>query len=435
MKLNKFIPFIKGKSLNKSYSVQEIKSGSFLDSVFFNASITSYGAAEFYRESSAVAIAVDTIATAIEGIDPVVELNDGSLDDKNEILDLINNPNEFEDYREFIGQLSRNYLLNSDAFIYAEGGINRPPINLFVVKNQNISLTTNSIDGYPQVFHITNGFGNGVYNREKRNGEIKFYDGALKELYQIHGYSSRSDNGFADSPLEAIATETRQQIKGRGHNLKIIENGGRLSMSIIAKSDPPMSRDDFDEFKTNIQRQFAGSNNAGKIAVFHASDMDIVEHGKTPKDMDFKEIDNIANNAIYMRYGIPLPLVASDRQTFNNFETAIEDFYDRCVLPHANILFSGLTKLLKRRYGDSFKRITYNEDDITALKTRMLKELKLRREIGIETINELREGLPNREDIDGGDILYQPANLVPAGFDDSLDSFENVNIDEAINGG
>lgn len=427
--INKF--FNKDAIQKKSYLSQSIENGSFLDSVFFGGKITASGAAQFYRESSAVAIAVDTIAQAMEGINPVIELNDGTLDDESEILDLIHDPNEFEDYREFIGQLSRNYLLNNDAFMYAEGGVNRPPLNLFAIKNQNVSLQTSPMDGYPSKFIVINGFGNGNYNREARNGKAKFYDGGLKELYQIHGYSSRSENGYADSPLEAIATETRQQIKGRGHNLSIIENGGRLSMSVVIKGEPP-SADEMRTIRSNVQNQFAGSQNAGKIAVFASDDMEINEHGATPKDMDFKEIDSIANNAIFMRYNIPLPLVTADRQTFNNFETAIEDFYDRCVLPHANVLFSGMTKLLKHRYGDSFKCVTYNPDDISALKSRMLKELKTRKDIGIETTNELRDGLPNRDDIDGGDTIYQAANLIPMGFDESIEAQEDIDIDEAV---
>jgi len=424
--------FFKKEKKNTSLQSHQIRSGSFLDSVLFNSQITPHGVAQTYRDSSSVAIAVDTIASAMENINPVIELLDGSLDDENEALDLIKNPNEFEDYREFIGQLSRNYLLNSDAFIYAEGGTSRPPLNMFVVNNQQISITTNNSDNYPQNMQVTNGFGRGVYLRDKKNGKAKFYDGGLKELYQIHGYSSRTDNSLADSPLEAIATETRQQIQGRGHNLSIIQNGGRLSMSVIMKGDTPPSDDEMRDIRNKVNSQFAGASNAGKIAVFYSNDMDIKEHGTTPKDMDFKEIDKIANNAIFMRYGIPLPIVSADRQTFNNFDRAIEDFYDRCVLPHANILFSGLTKLLKSRYGDSFNRITYNPEDITALKGRMLDELKVRKDLALETTNELREILPNRDSVQGGDTIYQPANLIPLGYDQGMDTPEELNIDEVI---
>ena len=101
----------------------------------------------------------------------------------------------------------------------------------------------------------------------------------------------------------------------------------------------------------------------------------------------------------------------------NNFERGIEDLYDRAVIPYAEILFSGLTKLLRHRYRDSFECISYDPESITALRGRMIRELKERKEINIETVNELREGLPNREPLEGMDTFYQPATLIPAGED------------------
>tara|TARA_R110000850_G_scaffold275042_1_gene413528 strand:- start:608 stop:1681 length:1074 start_codon:yes stop_codon:yes gene_type:complete len=344
-------------------------------------------------------------------------LKDGTLDDSHEVLDLLKNPNEFEDYREFIGQLIRNYLLNHDAFLYAEGSTNRAPATLFSVKNQTVTITPNGADQYPQTFQTTQGFSNGVYSRDKQKGKMRFYDGTFREMYHIHGYTSRIENTLADSPLEAAALEAKQQILGKKHNLKIIENGGRLSMAVIMKGEHQPSPEQFNEFKASVLNDFSGSDNAGKVAVYAASDMDIKEMGMNNKDMDFSSLDTVSRDSIFMRYGIPLPIVSPDRQTFNNFDRAIEDLYDRAVLPYTQILFSGLTKMLRARYKDSFESITYNPEDIPALKGRMLEELKKRREINLETVNEMREGLPNREPIAGGDIFYQSSMLIPAGED------------------
>lgn len=408
--------FKKKKKLNTK-SFFNIQGGSFADQIFFGGHVSASKTASFYRQSSAVATAIDMIAREIEQIRPFVKLKDGTLSDTAPVLDLLDNPNEFEDYREFIGQLARNYMLNHDAYIYAEGSTNRPPFSLFVVNNQNVSVTEHGGDRYPELFHLSTGFGSGQYQRTEANNKYKFYDGEFKEVYQIHGYSSRTSNCEADSPLEAAALEARQQILGRNHNLKIIENGGRLSMAVIYKPETQPSPEEFDEFKKNVMRQYSGSENAGKIAIHAASDMEIKELGMNNKDMDFSSLDDVSKQSIYMRYGIPLPLVSTDGQTFNNFDRAIEDLYDRAVLPYTEILFSGLTKLLKSRYKDQFEAITYNPETIGAIKGRMLDELKLRKELGIETTNELREFLPNREDIEGGDLLYQPATLIPAGTD------------------
>jgi len=400
----------------KSFSFSSIAQGSFLDYALFGGGrITASNAAEFYRKSSAVAISVDTIAKEMEQIEPVVLLADGSLNDAHPVLELLKKPNEFEDYRELMGQLARNFLLNHDAFIYAEGGVTRPPINIFCPKNQNVTITQNGNDGYPGQYQIGFGFGTGNYPRNKEGKDLTFIDGGLKELYQIHGYSSRSNNINADSPLEAAALETRQQISGRNHNLKLIENGGRLSLAVIFKTE--MDPTQWNERKKAVLEQFVGSENAGKVAVFGAPDMELEELGQSNKDMDFASLDKMSSNSIFLRYNIPLPIISQQSQTFNNFDRAIEDLYDRAVIPYTEIIFSGLTRMLKARYKDSFEAITFNPENIDALKGRMLEELKLRKEINIETPNELRKGLPNREDINGGDVLYQSSLLTPIGED------------------
>lgn len=425
-----FNKLFKPKQAKKSYAYSSILDGSFSDQVLFGGTVNAQKTASFYRNSSAVATAIDIIAKEVEQINPVVKLKDGSLDDTHEVITLLNNPNEFEDYREFIGQAIRNYLLNHDAYIYAEGSVTRPPANIFVTNNQVVTATQNGVDKYPQIFSVTTGFGAGTFTRQAVKRSARFYDGNLKETYNIHGYSSRSSNINADSPLEAAALEARQQIVGRNHNLKLMTNGGRLSMAVIYKPDVQPDPEQWKEMKDAVIDDFSGSDNAGKIAVYAASDMDIKELGMNNKEMDFANLDQISRDSIFMRYGIPLPIISTDGQTYNNFDRAIEDLYDRAVLPYAQILFSGFTKMLRHRFNDSFEEITYNPEAIPAIKGRMLEELKNRRDINIETVNELREFLPNRENIVGGDVFYQAATLVPAGedlFDESpIDQDEDI---------
>jgi len=180
---------------------------------------------------------------------------------------------------------------------------------------------------------------------------------------------------------------------------------------------------DDDEHKERTQKineTFGGPENAGKIGVMSGGDVEKVEElGTTQKDMDYAELDRIAGQAIYFRYKIPLPLITVSASTFNNMQTGIEMLYDNAVLPLADKLFSGLTRFLLPRFGIDMNtaRITYNPDSLQALKTRRLDELKKRKDIGVETANELRESIPNRGPVDGGDVIYQPATMVPIGMD------------------
>ncbi|MNE72644.1 hypothetical protein D3C80_1686030 [compost metagenome] len=108
---------------------------------------------------------------------------------------------------------------------------------------------------------------------------------------------------------------------------------------------------------------------------------------------------------------------------------AVFQLYDRAVLPLADVLLDGLGRFLLPRYGIDPSRacITFNPESIDALVARRVDMLLARQKLAVETINELRAQLPNREPIEGDDVLYQPSTLVPVG----TDLFTDDNVDSA----
>lgn len=395
----------------------EIGRGSFAEYLLGQSSYFSADRAmRFYRQSSAVAMAVDMIADEIEKIRPVLRDESGKFVPDAECLSIINRPNGFETRHELVGQLVRNYLLTHDAFLYAEGAFKRPPLGLFVVPNQDVTITENGVDKYPRSFSVGSGMAKGTYNRQELNKAMHFTQGGMREVYQISGYSSHTSRTYSDSPLQAVALEVQQLINSRYHNLRLLENGGRLSL--IAVFQDIESEDQIEVLRDNLNSQMAGPHNAGKIAVIGANEMELKEVGTNNKDMDFFNLDAAAQQCIARRYKIPLPLINNDASTFNNLEQSVYHFYDMAVLPVFEKVFSGLSHFLLPRYGiDPAKaRITYNPDDIEALRGRRIAELsKLIKDNAI-TINEYRDNI-SFEPVEGGDDIYMPATMIPVARD------------------
>lgn len=404
-----------------------IQRGSLLDMIFGDGRMTPQSAMQFYRSSSSVAIAVDMIADEVEHLMPVIQMEDGKYIQDHDLLRMLKSPNGFDNWAGFIGAAARNYLLTRECFFYAGGGVSRPPLEMFSVKPQTISSIENAVDKYPQSFLITEGRAGGNYARFEKARKVNYYDGGLREIFRVHGFSSRVDESRADSPLEAVALEARQQIQGRVHNLSLLENGGRLSLIVQFKD--AMSEDEHIARRDRINSTLAGASNAGRIAVVSSSDMTIHEAGTTNKDMDYAELDAVAREALFLRYKIPLPLVSNDASTDNNMQHAVFHLYDRAVLPLADVLLDGLGRMLLPRYGLDPQRccLTYNPESIDALVARRVDMLLARQKLGVETINELRAQLPNREPLEGGDTLYQASTLVPVG----TDLFTDDNVDSS----
>jgi len=411
----------KGSSSTRSFPLQP---GSFLEfALGFNLgaggfnSLSNSQAMTLYRQSSSVATAVDLIADEIENINPAIKLENGKISSEQEVLRLLKNPNDYEMWTDFIGQAARSYLITGDVYFFAAGNINRKPAALFTEKPQNVNIIE-GVNSYSQEYLIYRGMGTGSYTRKRTPKKgIRYYDGNLREMFPIMRYSSGYSNTTGDSPLIAASLEVSQQVLSKVHNVSVLENGGRLSLVVQFKDTT--TEDEHQDRAKKIREQLAGPDNAGKIAVISSADMDINEFGKSNRDMDFLNLEKIARDAIFTRYKIPLPLVTPDATTFNNMQSAVFHLYDFAVIPLYKRLMAGLSKMILPRYGldPDVVSLTINPEEIEALKTRRIEQLQKRKDLGIETTNEIREGLPNREPIQGGDTLYQPANLVPIGED------------------
>lgn len=412
--------FGKVKAQKKSTSSVIVPSGSFLEFALLGGNITATKSMKFYRTNSSVATAVDMIAESFQQIKPVLQGPDGKLDKDHPVIKLLNQPNGLQAWESYVGQLSRHYLLTANTHTSGLGGVRRPPLELYAVKPQHVQPTEDNRDLFPATYRVVVGAGRGFYTRKEKFGEgIKFYDGTLKQLFHIMGFSSNNSNVSGDSPLQAISQDIKQQISGRTHNLKMIQNGGRLSLIVSFKDPDGMEPDEHKERKKRIREDLSGENNAGGIAVISAADTTINEVGKSNKDMDYAKLDTIASNIIFLRYKIPLPLVTNDAATFNNMQTAIGLLFSQAVLPHAKTVFGGLSKFLLPRYGldPSEWQITFDPLSIPAIKAATLDDIAKRKTINIETTNELRAEMGKEPISEGADKLYQAANLVEVGTD------------------
>lgn len=371
---------------------------------------------DLHNRSSAVKTAVSRIANACGTIPIVLQSTDKTKIDEHQILDRFRRPNPAMGYALFIEELISYYLIHGRTFMSATGGIGRPPVELWPSNPVGITTSVATLNTYPDHYEVTYGPVRAGYQRRLERGRWRYLDGTLRELIPIQAFTPNVHKTFGQSVLQAAALDVRQQIEGRIHNLALLGNGARPTLAVVFKNDPSIrTQEQFDERKAKIERQFAGAGNAGQIAVFSAEDLDMKELGINNKDMDFAVLDDKADRAIFRAFKIPLPLVTNEAATFSNYETAREVFYDDAVLPIFRMVLNEAGRYLFPRYGmdpSDFQLVP----DLTAIEplvNRSLRQLKERASNGLETINELRDEIPGRDDVEGGDEIYIQASLVP----------------------
>lgn len=405
---------IETKSATKVLGLSE-ELGSFLKFGMSGTASTPTSAMNLYNKSSAVSIPINYIAEAFASINPV--LKEGTeIIREHPVLDLLQTPSPFYTQDLFFENLGKNYLIAGETQVIAMGNINRPPLELQPINPKNVTVNEGAA-GLATSMAVSGQTLIGMYHLVHKGRSVRYIRSNMAELKQIRNYSTRSNSLLrGQSPLVSASAEARQHIEGNQHNISLLVNGGRVSLVFHFEED--LSNDDFEETKARVMEQYAGAQRAGQIGVTAGGALDIKELGINNKDMDFANLQEMARTAVALQYKFPLPLLSADASTFNNYKEAKAALYDDAVLPLADRIFGGLSDFLLPRYGldPSKVRITYDIDQITALAGRRNEELKLRRELNLETLNEMRT-LIGRESVDGGDVVMAPATMVPVGTD------------------
>jgi len=376
---------------------------------------TASGALRLYDQSTAVSIPVNLVAKGFSCLMPVLEINGEQVTD-HPVLDLLRAPSPYYDGVLFMETIAKDYLITGETMVVGLGAVNRPPLELQPISPAKVSVNEGP-GGVAGTMIVTGNTLAGNYAIDiKKRTKARYFDGGLRELTQIRSYSTKNNALLTgQSPLVSAAKEVRQHILGNTHNTKLLEKGGRLSLMFNYGDD--MAAADFEEARKEVIKRFGGAG-GDSIAVTVGGNLDVKEFGVSNKDMDFAVLQRMAQDQCALQYFVPLVMVSNDAATFDNYKQAKLALYDDAVLPLADRLLGGLSTFLLPRYGldPARARITYDMDSITALATRRNEELKLRKELDIETLNEQRARIklgPQK----GGDVVRIPANLIPIDSD------------------
>lgn len=389
--------------------------GQFLMLGYNGGANTPASALNLYDKSTAVSIPVNMIAEAFSAIQPVIRYREDVITE-HPVLELLMQPSPFYSQVLFMEILAKDYLITGEYELVALGAVNRPPLELQPISPRNVNVNEGE-DGTTHSFVVAGNTLAGQYVQRRDKKRVRYLDGNLREMKQVRNYSTRSNSLLrGQSPLVAASKEALQHIKGSEHNISLLDNGGRVSL--VFHFDADLNTDEFDATKERVREQYGGTQKAGMIGVTSGGKLDIKELGTNNKDMDFAKLQSMAQRAVALQYKVPLPLITTDASTFNNYKEARGALYMDAVLPLADRIFNGLTDLLMPRFGldPNQYSITYDKTKIEALAMLALEQLKLRKDINIETDNELRATI-GRAPYKGGDVVLKPANLIPAGTD------------------
>lgn len=368
---------------------------------------------EYYLTACPVFTATKMIAEAIGSIDIVLKNKDGDFIYEHDALKLINNPSPFVDGQLFLQELASSYLLTGNTYVNIIG--ETKPVELNTINPQDITINQDTKDGYANEYTWNSTNYNRIYSRDARK---KFIDQQKNELIHLRSYNPRfsSSNLVGLSAYAGCQLEIQQYILASVHNYSLLKNQARPSGIISYKGKNELREEQVDGIKGLIKNKLSGAKNAGE-PVFLGGDFNWVQLSESTKDMDFPTLKRSVAEACYSAVKIPLPMISSDNMSFSNMDASKFAFYDNAVIPVLKRILKFLSvKLLIRYPNAEGLELSFDESAIEALETRKFENANTLSQIGKYTDNEIR-AITGFESIDGGDIIYRPANLIVSGSD------------------
>jgi len=173
---------------------------------------------------------------------------------------------------------------------------------------------------------------------------------------------------YGMSPIEAAAHAIDQHNAVAGHNLALLQNGGRPSgaLQVNAGKDEILSEEQRGRLRQELKEAYEASRNAGRILVLEGN-CEWKEMGFSPKDLDFIEGKNLSAREIAQVYGAPPMLVGVPGDaTFSNYREARYHLWEDTILPYLEMIKNELNHWLVPLYEDSLS-LDYDTESIPAL--------------------------------------------------------------------
>ncbi len=350
-----------------------------------------------------VAACVDAISDEIASIQlKLFEVKtDGTIEEvvDNEILELLFQVNEFTTKFDFFSMTSSFLELTGESPWWVEKDGSEKPINVYFLQPDKLTPVP-SDDGT-----VVKGY---IYRPDPNQ---KF---TLQPDEVIFIKFPNPANPFrGKGTLEKAARTVDIDNFSEQWNMNFFKNSARPDSILTIKDLDQMDQEQRDRLKNSLEKAHRDVEKSHKLLVLWG-DMTLEKYSQSQKDMDFNEGNKFNRDKILGIFRVPKAIIAqTDGVNFASAKAAQFVFAKYTIKPKMERLVQQMNEFLLPMFSNTERMFLDFESPVPEDKEFKLKE----REAGVNkylTINEVREqdGLP---EVEGGDVIYFPLNLVPLG--------------------
>ena len=399
--------------------------------------LAAYAAITMYKKVMPFFTAVDRRAESFAQIPiRVRDRRTGVFLENHPALDLLQAPNADLSQIEFLEQYASYFDITGDSFLVASGRLEKPPLELATIGPQLVDFSDRgfkfgmlNVPDYIRVNRIDRGQIS-YPAKEIPNLGLRFYSELENsEVWHTRAFNpTRTSSRFCGmSKAQPLWLELQQFVEGNINNLSNLQRGTRVSMAWVNNRGEELTETQWARMQEEAQK-YSGSRNAGGTPILDGMDVKPIQQSN--RDLEFDKLMQSTFARIANAYKIPLALLLPNTMTMDNLKTSMLQMFDDATLPLANRLYNELTRFLMPRYkGSEYLEFAYNENDIPALRQRILESAKMQSDININTPNELRAVIGDKPLSNEGNTVLIQSSMVPLGF---ANTPNNTDTDEPI---
>jgi HK97 family phage portal protein len=403
--IQKALNSMTSKSITPNASVGSDSSGwKFVDS-YFSWILGKAGAfakyTKSYGENPLVFMVVNKIAKTTASLKRVIQLEDGTLVETGQLLDILANPNEDDDEVEFRTKINENILLTGNTFIRLIRGEGMGQ-SLEVLVTKRTTIVCNKIGDIVR------------YDYTLFDGTIVPYE--PEEILHIKTSNVVNVDGtqakYGLSPLQSawvVVCSSMEKLKADG---AIFKSRGIIGL-LSSDGDTPMLDPERERLQGEFDKDTGGAEKFNKIHLTSAK-LRFIQTGMSPSDLKLLEGILSSLRLIAGLYGMPSVLFNDTASsTYNNVSEAKVTAYTDVYLPLDEKVNKELSKFLGEALGFTERLIT-DKKSIDVLKS-STNEVAQRlsnvptnvaqRAVEALTVDETREHILGLETTEGGTAL------------------------------
>lgn len=352
-----------------------------------------------YMTNPYVYAGIELIAKAVASV-PIylVDKKKGNeVINEHPILDLLEKPNNYQSYSEFVRAIVGYYYLNGNVFIYKP--TKGKPKELQLLRPDRVEI------------ELSDDFSNPIsaYLYSVDNETYRIDPSLVLHIKAFNPLSWGDDELMGYAPLASASKSIIMNNRAKDWNISLIENNARLSGALISKERLPEKAKE--ELRRMINEIYSSPENAGRPILLEGG-LDWKEMSLRPVEMDWTNVLKISASEICIVLGVPESLMHENaNSSYATYRIALKDFYYHTVIPFLKLFLEKLNIWLVSSFGDNLE-LTFDLDSIPALSEDAIEvwdRVIRARLAGILSKNEARRFL-DQPDIENDDF-YVPTNV------------------------